>query len=95
MNGNTLVPFVGAGLGFSSLSPGGGASSITTTVIPIVEGGVRCLVGNSASINFLARYQHESSKIGGQTFSPNAFGIQVGLSVFPSGFGSGGGASKK
>jgi hypothetical protein len=95
LNGNTLVPFVGAGLGFSSFSPGGGGSSITTTVIPIVEGGVRCLMGSSASINFLARYQHESMKEGGVTISPNEFGIQVGLSVFPNGFGTGGGGAMK
>jgi hypothetical protein len=81
----TVVPFVRGGLGFGTIS-GGGGSSINTTIIPLIGGGFRILLGNNASVNFTALYEHTSVSTDGASISGNAFLLGVGLSVFPVGF---------
>jgi hypothetical protein len=78
------VPYLRGGLGFGTISSGGG-SSLNVSAIPVLGGGVRVLVGNSASVNFGAFYVHQSWSSGGSSVSGNEFGLTVGLSIFPNG----------
>ncbi len=83
----TAVPFIELGLGYSTLTGGGGGSDLHTAILPRLGGGVRILVGNSASVNIGATYEHLSTSVsgGGGSLGGNQFGVNVGLSIFPSG----------
>ena len=83
--GNNLVPFLEAGVGLGSVSAGGSSQSFST--LPLLAGGIRMLMGNSASINITAGYQRVSMSSGGSTATENTIGVQAGLSIFPRGFG--------
>ena len=88
--GNTLVPYLELGAGFGStkgIYPGSGTQNYS--ILPLGSAGVRFLLGNSASINAAAVYTRETTKVDalGYTLTQNVFGAQVGVSVFPMGFG--------
>lgn len=81
-----IVPYLQAGVGLGSESSGG--SSISSSIIPLVGGGVRFLVGNSAAINLGASYRRDTWTDHGESLTQSTTGIQAGLSIFPKGFGS-------
>jgi len=75
------VPYLRASLGF--LANSGDATEHETTVLaPMLEGGLRLMVGNSASVNFAVGYQHRSDAFGVQDESANVITFGVGVSVF-------------
>lgn len=96
MANSPLVPFLRAGVGYGTIS-GGGGSSINTSIIPEIGGGIRVLMGNSASLNFGAFYEHTSTSLsgGGSSVTGNAFGVTAGFSVFPWGFAGNSGMGPK
>lgn len=80
-----IVPYFGVGGGF--LVPGGdvGSSDETTIVAPIVEAGMRFLVGNSASVNLGLSYEYQNNSFGDKDVTANMVSLSVGLSAFVSG----------
>ncbi len=78
-----IVPFVGAAVGFASNSGDGAFGTETTTIAPILQGGIRVLVGPSGSVNLGVGYQHESNAFGVKDESSNTFAFEVGVSLFP------------
>jgi len=79
------IPFVFAGLGF--LHNSGGGSSLTTGILPRLGGGVRWLIGSSASINVDAFFEHDRASTEGVTESGNDLGVEAGFSIYPRGHG--------
>jgi hypothetical protein len=80
------VPFVGAGLGMAL--HGGDVDDDednTTIMIPTIVGGVRILVGNSASVNLGVSYEHQTNALGIEDVSGNVIMMNVGISVFVKG----------
>lgn len=83
LSSESVVPFVGAGLGvlaFSGDAPSGSETSVTA---PYVRGGLRVLVGNSASVNFGLAYAHQTNAEGVKDLNNNQIGLTVGISIFP------------
>ena len=78
-SGSNIVPFLQAEVGFLSNSGGGE----TTLILPSIAAGIRCLIGNSASVNFAAGYQHQTNALGVSDVSANILGLQIGVSIFP------------
>ena len=81
----TAVPYLQAGVGLGSESSGG--SSISSSILPLVGGGVRFLVGNSAAVNLGATYRRDTWTNHGESLTQSTTGVQAGLSIFPKGFG--------
>ena len=76
-----LIPF--ASLGFGALFYDGFSMDDTAVLAPMITGGVRVLVGNSASVNASLGYQHESNAQGEFNASANRIVAGVGVSLFP------------
>ena len=80
-SGNT-VPFLRLGLGVLSNS-GELTGDETTFLAPVLEGGLRLMIGSASSVNFGVFYQHESDALGQNDLSANTLGLLIGVSVFP------------
>ena len=82
-SGGQTIPFARAAIGVVTNSGSFSALGEETTVIaPMLQAGLRLLVGSSASVNCGVGYQHHSNAFGGQDVSSNTFDLEVGLSVF-------------
>jgi hypothetical protein len=79
---SNVVPFLGAEVGVGTFS-GDAFGDKTATIFPILTGGLRFLIGDSASINLSGVYSHVANAAGFEDVSNNAFGLGVGISVFP------------
>ncbi len=77
----TLIPY--ASFGFGALFYDGFSLNDTAVLAPMLSGGVRVLVGSSASINANLGYQHESNAGGEFGVSANRLSAGVGVSLFP------------
>jgi hypothetical protein len=77
------IPFLRFGLGILTNSGDLSAGTETTVLAPVIEGGLRVLVGSSASVNFAAQYEHAENAFGDPDLNANTFGLVVGVSVFP------------
>ncbi len=80
---NNVVPFVRGSVGFLSNSGDLYIDNETTVIAPLLEGGLRVMVGRSASVNFVVGYQHRSDVFGVRDQSVNSVTLGVGVSVFP------------
>ncbi|HMI30726.1 MAG TPA: hypothetical protein VK527_03235 [Candidatus Limnocylindrales bacterium] len=78
---STLIPY--ASLGFGALFYDGFSLTNTAVLAPMLTGGVRVLVGSSASVNATLGYQHESNAQGEFGASANRLVAGVGVSLFP------------
>jgi len=76
-----FIPF--ASLGFGALFYDGFSLNDTAVLAPMLTGGVRVLVGSSASVNASLGYQHESNAQGEFGASSNRLVAGVGVSLFP------------
>lgn len=76
-----VIPF--ASVGFGALFYGGFALDETAVLAPMVSGGIRVLVGSTASVNMSLGYQHESNADGEFNASANRVNAGVGVSIFP------------
>jgi hypothetical protein len=80
---NILIPFVRAGVGFRNYSGDGYEDAKVGMVLPYVRGGVRVLVGNSASVNLSVAYRRIVNADGADGLDANNLSFAVGLSIFP------------
>lgn len=80
VSSGNVVPFLRGSVGFLSNSESG---SETTLIAPLLEGGLRVMVGSSASVNFGVGYQRLSNALGVQDETANVVTLGVGVSVFP------------
>jgi len=76
-----VIPF--ASLGFGALFYSGFSFNNTAVLAPVITGGMRVLVGSSASVNASLGYQHESNAQGEFGASSNRLVAGVGVSLFP------------
>ena len=76
-----VIPF--ASLGFGALFHAGFSFDNTAVLAPMLRGGIRVLVGSSASVNFSLGYEHESNADGEFQASANRLVGGVGVSLFP------------
>jgi hypothetical protein len=76
-----IIPF--ASLGFGALFYDGFSLDQTAVLAPMIAGGVRMLVGSTASVNMSLGYQHESNANGEFNASANRIVAGVGVSLFP------------
>jgi hypothetical protein len=76
-----FVPF--ASLGFGALFYDGFHLDNTAVLAPMVNAGVRVLVGSSASVNASLGFQHEANAQGESGLSANRLVAGVGVSLFP------------
>jgi len=77
----TVVPF--AGLGFGVLFYDGFSFDNTAVLAPMINGGIRVLIGSNASVNMSLGYQHESNAGGEFNATSNKLLASVGVSLFP------------
>jgi hypothetical protein len=83
VSSGNVVPFVRGSLGFTSHSGEASFGSQSTLIAPLLEGGLRAMVGRSASVNFTVGYQHHSDALGVPDESANIVTFGVGVSLFP------------
>ena|SRR5467141_972222 len=76
-----IIPF--ASLGFGALFYDGFSLNNTAVLAPVLTGGVRVLVGSSASVNTSLGFQHEDHAGGEFGVSSNRLVAGVGVSLFP------------
>lgn len=76
-----FIPF--ANVGFGALFYDGFSMDDTAVLAPTLTGGVRVLVGPTASVNMSLGYQHESNANGEFNASANRVVAGVGVSLFP------------
>ena len=76
-----FIPF--ASVGFGALFYDGFSFNNTAVLAPVLTGGMRVLVGSSASVNASLGYQHESNAQGEFGASSNRLVAGVGVSLFP------------
>jgi len=77
-----LVPYLRASAGFLDNSGDFGGTD-PTWLLPMLEGGIRAMVGSTASVNFLVGFQHQIHSGGEPDETANLITLGVGLSVFP------------
>jgi hypothetical protein len=77
-----LVPYLRGSLGFLS-NTGDVGGSETTYLVPLLEGGLRAMVGSTASVNFVVGFQHQVHAGGEPDQSANIITLGIGMSVFP------------
>ena len=77
----SFIPF--ASVGFGALFYDGFSMDETAVLAPTLTGGVRVLVGPTASVNMSLGYQHESNANGEFNASANRVVAGVGVSLFP------------
>lgn len=82
----SVVPFLQFGLGFGR-SRTGGHTAVQSRIAPLAGAGFRTLVGSSASVNVGLFYEHVALSQGRASGTENLVTVQVGVSVFPRGFG--------
>jgi hypothetical protein len=73
----TMIPF--AGIGFGAIFNDGFTFNETALIAPSLTGGMRLLVGSTASVNLSLGYQHETDN----HVSTNQLLGSVGVSLFP------------
>lgn len=78
---SNVVPYLRGSVGL--LDNSGDTGHETTYLAPLLEGGLRVMVGQTASVNFAAGFQHQTNAFGVQDESANIVTFGVGLSVFP------------
>jgi len=76
-----VIPY--ASFGFGALFYDGFSLNGTAVLAPMLTGGVRVLVGSTASVNTSLGYQHESNAQGEFGVSANRLIAGVGVSLFP------------
>jgi hypothetical protein len=76
-----FIPF--ASLGFGVLFYDGFHLDNTAVLAPMVNAGMRVLVGSSASVNANLGFQHEANAQGESGLSSNRLVAGVGVSLFP------------
>lgn len=76
-----FIPF--ASLGFGVLFYDGFHLDNTAVLAPMVNAGMRVLVGSSASVNASLGFQHEANAQGESGLSSNRLVAGVGVSLFP------------
>jgi hypothetical protein len=76
-----VFPFVNAG--FGALFYDGFSMNDTAVLAPMIAGGIRVPVGESASVNMSLGYQHEANANGEFNASANRLVASVGVSLFP------------
>ncbi len=76
-----FIPF--ASVGFGTLFYDGFHLDRTAVLAPMITGGVRVLVGSSASVNASLGFQHEANAQGESGLSSNRLVAGVGVSLFP------------
>jgi hypothetical protein len=77
----SVIPF--ASVGFGALFYDGFSFDGTAVLAPMINAGVRMLVGSTASVNLSLGYQHESNAEGEFNASSNRIVAGVGVSIFP------------
>lgn len=80
-----IVPFVQASVGLIHWSASGDAGLDMSLVLPFVGGGFRVLMGEHASFNISAGFEHHTNALGDSAASSRNFGVRFGLSAFPKG----------
>jgi hypothetical protein len=78
-----VIPFAYAGAGFVSYSGDEAPDTKVEVDAPILQAGVRLLVGPTGSMNFFVQYSHRTNADGAEDVSDNQFALGVGLSLFP------------
>lgn len=78
---SNVVPFASAG--FGTLFYGGFGFDRTSVLAPILTGGLRLMIGSSASANLTLSFQHESNAQGDFNATANRLIAGVGVSIFP------------
>ena len=76
-----FIPF--ASVGFGALFYDGFHLDNTAVLAPMINAGVRVLVGSSASVNASLGFQHEANAQGESGLSSNRLVAGVGVSLFP------------
>jgi len=76
-----VIPY--ASFGFGALFYDGFSLDETAVLAPMIGGGIRVLVGSSASVNMNLAYQHEGNANGEFNASANRVVAGVGVSLFP------------
>ena len=76
-----MVPYVQGGIGLQTYSGDGYEGAETSSIVPSVGGGLRFLIGDSASINAGLTYQHVNNAGGGEDITANEVLFTVGVSV--------------
>jgi len=76
-----FIPF--ASVGFGVLFYDGFHLDNTAVLAPMINAGVRVLVGSSASVNASLGFQHEANAQGESGLSSNRLVAGVGVSLFP------------
>jgi len=82
---SSVEPFFGAGISFVAHGGDVGGGDKMTLNAPVVTGGLRFLVGNSASINLGVSYEHQTNALGYEDVSANVIMFDLGVSAFVSG----------
>ena len=77
----SIIPF--ASVGFGALFYDGFSMDHTAVLAPMLSGGIRVLVGSTASANVSLGYQHESNANGEFNASANRILAGIGVSLFP------------
>ena len=80
---SNLVPFIRGSVAVQLHSGDLYVDDATTIIAPLLEGGMRVMVGRSASVNFVVGYLHRSNVSGVQDLTANSVTLGVGLSAFP------------
>lgn len=78
---SNLIPFASAG--FGALFYDGFGFDRTSVLAPMLTGGLRVLIGPSASVNMTLAFQHESNAQGDFNATANRLIAGVGVSIFP------------
>ena len=82
---SNIVPFVEGKLGLLAYTGDGYDDASTTLWLPSVGGGMRVMIGESASVNFLGSFVHQRNAGGVEDVSSNDVRFGLGISVFPGG----------
>ncbi len=80
--GDGFVPFVGGGLGMRAASDSEDGDYDTTFVLPVIVGGGRVFLTDSAALNIWVFYNHQMNALFVEDINGNQFGLNVGFSVF-------------
>ena len=78
----TLVPFLGAGVGMSSMSDSADGDYETLFTLPSVHAGLRAFFSESACLTAELVYHRQNNGMYAEDVTANAFGIEAGLSIF-------------
>ena len=82
---SAIVPFIGAGAGVLAHGGDVGNADAASFIMPRILGGIRFLVGNSASVNLALSYEHQTNALGVEDVSGNVIMLDVGVSAFVQG----------